>query len=91
MSRSPAAIPRVQMVIAILWPSFLTSGLATIVFFTVFDPVMLANMAGLPTVSHLGGYTIGFFLFWLLTASTSALNCYFQQPCHTAGTPHMGR
>ncbi len=90
MPRSPARIPRIQTVIAILWPSFLTSALATIVFFTLFDPVLLANMAGLPPVSHLGGYTLGFFAFWLLTASTSALTCYFQQPCHTAGTPEAG-
>lgn len=90
MSRTPAAVPRIQMVVAILWPSFLTSGLATILFFTLFDPVLLANMAGLPPVSHLGGYTLGFFAFWLLTALTSALTCYFQQPCHTAGTAEPG-
>ncbi len=85
MSRAPAAVSRIQMVVAILWPSFLTSGLATIFFFTLFDPVLLANLAGLPPISLLGGYSLGFFTFWLLTALTSALTCYFQQPCHTAG------
>ncbi len=90
MSNHRAGVPRIQTVIAILWPSFLTSGLATILFFTLFDPVVLANVAGLPPVSHLGGYTIGFFAFWLLTAVTGVLTCYFQQPCHTVGTPQTG-
>jgi len=90
MPEPKAEIPRLQIVIAILWPSFLTSGLATILFFTLFDPVVLANVAGLPPISHLGGYTIGFFAFWILTAATSALTCYFQQPCHSVGTPEAG-
>jgi hypothetical protein len=81
-------IPTIQKVIAVLWPSFLTSGVATILFFTAFDPQDLAAASGFGHISRLGGYSIGFFLFWLLTAGTCALTCYFQQPCHDnrAGT-----
>jgi hypothetical protein len=76
-----AEIPTIQRVVAILWPSFLTAGLATILFFTAFDPQLLLLLSGHGEISRLGGYTIGFFLFWLLTAVTSALNFFFQAPC----------
>lgn len=74
-------IPVIQKIIAVLWPSFLTSGLATILFFTAFDPEVILMASGYESISRLGGYTIGFFLFWLLTASTCSLTCYFQRPC----------
>lgn len=76
-------IPTIQKVIAVLWPSFLTAGAATILFFTAFDPQLLMVAGGYEPISRLGGYTIGFFLFWLLTASTCVLTCYFQKPCNT--------
>lgn len=75
-------IPTIQKIIAVLWPSFLTAGAATILFFSAFDPELLMVVAGYEEISRLGGYTIGFFLFWLLTSSTCVLTCYFQQPCH---------
>lgn len=75
-------IPKIQKIVAIFWPSFLTAGLATILFFTAFDPQLLMQVSGYGHVSRLGGYTIGFFLFWALTASTCALTCYFQKPCN---------
>lgn len=82
MTLSQQNIPTIQKVIAVLWPSFLTAGAATILFFTAFDPQLLMAVGGYEQVSRLGGYTIGFFLFWLLTASTCVLTCYFQRPCH---------
>lgn len=82
MTSPQKSIPTTQKVIAVLWPSFLTAGVATILFFTAFDPQLLMAVGGYETISPLGGYTIGFFLFWLLTASTCVLTCYFQRPCH---------
>lgn len=73
--------PRIQRVIAVLWPSFLTAGVATILFFTAFDPQLILAVSGYGEVSRMAGYTIGFFIFWLLTASSCALTCYFQRPC----------
>lgn len=75
-------IPTTQRIVAVLWPSFLTAGVATIVFFTAFDPQLLMRLSGYDEISRIGGYTIGFFLFWLLTASTCVLTCYFQRPCN---------
>ncbi|BAZ92797.1 hypothetical protein TspCOW1_23460 [Thiohalobacter sp. COW1] len=74
-------IPLVQRVISILWPSFLTSSLATILFFTAFDPLYLLAGTALAELSRMGAYTLGFFLFWGLTTLTSGLTCYFSQPC----------
>jgi hypothetical protein len=75
-------IPTIQRVIAVFWPSFLTAGLATALFFTAFDPLDLAALLGYPDISRTGVYSIGFFLFWLLTSSTCGLTCYFQRPCN---------
>lgn len=83
MTTQQQNIPTIQKVISVLWPSFLTAGIATILFFTAFDPQLMMALGGFEQVSRLGGYTIGFFLFWLLTASTCVLTCYFQRPCHT--------
>ena len=72
--------PTIQKIIAVLWPSFLTAGVATILFFTAFDPDLLMEVIGYE-MSRLGVYTIGFFLFWILTSTSCALTCYFQRPC----------
>jgi len=74
--------PSVQRVIAVMWPSFLAAVAATVVFFTLFDPVELALLLGVPGFSSLGGYTLGFFFFWIVTAVASWLTVYFARPCH---------
>jgi len=78
--RSDTEIPRIQTTIAILWPSFLVAGIATIIFFTVVDPVDLACSGG-SAISHLAAYSLGFFWFWLLTSSSCLLALYFNKPC----------
>ncbi len=83
MATSPSPISKTQRIISILWPSFLTAGLATVLFFIAFDPEQLVASGLLPAISRLGAYTIGFFLFWLLTAGSCLLTCYFQRPCQT--------
>lgn len=81
--RRQSDIPTTQRIIAVLWPSFLTAGIATILFFTTFNPEEISLcMGSQKPISNIGAYTIGFFLFWLLTSSTCALTCYFQKPCH---------
>lgn len=74
-------IPTIQKVVAVLWPSFLTAGVATILFFAYFDPQLLMQVSGYGEISRMAGYTIGFFLFWLLTSITCVMTCYFQRPC----------
>jgi len=74
-------IPVIQRVIAILWPSFLTAGIATILFTTAFDPeVIFVDY----DVTRLGVYSITFFVFWLLGAVTAMTTCFFLRPCQAA-------
>jgi len=76
-------IPVIQRIIAILWPSFITAGIATILFFTAFDPgVIFIDY----DISRVGAYSVGFFLFWLFGAVTSITTCFFLRPCGTFNT-----
>ncbi|GJL82263.1 MAG: hypothetical protein DHS20C01_18970 [marine bacterium B5-7] len=74
------AIPVIQKAVAIFWSSFIMAGVATLVFFAVFDPFELIAPTWFPNLSRLGAYSIGFFLFWMLTLSTSLLTSFFQRP-----------
>ena len=73
-------IPLIQRVVAILWPSFIMAGIATVLFTTAFDPAVIFIDYD---ISRLGSYTVCFFLFWSLGAITAALTCYFLKPCET--------
>ena len=60
---------------AVLWPSFLTAGIATMVFFANIDPATLRAQT-LPDIeiSRQAGYTVGFLMFWAVCAASSALS-----------------
>lgn len=68
-----------QRLIHILWPSFLVAGVAVIVLTTLFDPLEIAYRGEALFEQRLAAYTVGFFAFWLLGISTSAMTCYFQR------------
>lgn len=73
--------PLSQKAGAILWPSFFAAGVATMVFFALIDPLQLRDM----TFPHIAisrgvGYTIGFFMFWLATASSSLFTWLLLRP-----------
>lgn len=72
------AIPLIQRIVAILWPSFITAGIATILFTTAYDPAVIFVEHD---ISRLGFYSIIFFLFWAFGAITAATTCYFLKPC----------
>jgi hypothetical protein len=72
-----ASLPAVQRVSAVLWPSFLFASAATVVFFALIDPIAMLDCQGAPPLSRTGAYSLGFFLFWLLTAGASASTLYF--------------
>ena len=73
--------PLVQRIGAIVWPSFFAAGVATMVFFAFVDPIELGRMT-LPHVELTRGvgYTIGFFTFWLATASSSLFTWWLLRP-----------
>ena len=66
-----------QAVATVVWISFLTASIATMVFFAVFDPTELASLLDPELeVSRDLGYAIGFFCFWLLAALCSAVTAW---------------
>lgn len=73
-------IPLIQKLVAVFWPSFVTAGVATILFFTAFDPEQVFPEFGL---GRMAIYSIGFFCFWALTASSCALSLFFMKPCES--------
>ena len=55
------------------WASFLMACAASVVFFAAVDPEVLSGNNTLHwEIGRQAGYAIGFFGFWLLTASTAA-------------------
>ena len=66
---------------AILWPSFIAAGLASAVFFAFVDPLHLQAISFPGTaISRELGYTAGFFMFWAVTALSSAITWCLQRP-----------
>jgi len=74
---NPRLIPRSQQMISILWPSFIIAILASGGFFSAFDPRDLFPFDLDIEVSPLAAYSIGFFLFWIISAISSAATLYF--------------
>ena len=74
-------IPKIQKIVSVAWPSFLVAGVATVLFFTSFDPREFLAPTRFAGLSRLGAYSIGFFLFWLVGFASSALTCYFRRTC----------
>lgn len=66
------SVPLVQRAGAVLWPSFFAASVATMVYFAFVDPTEL-GLITFPQVdiSRGWGYTIGFFMFWACTFSSS--------------------
>ena len=73
--------PRAIRLSAILWPSFMVAGVATMLFFAFVDPHEL-NLISFPKIdfSRELGYSLGFFLLWLNTASASYLTALLLGP-----------
>ncbi|HKJ94567.1 MAG TPA: hypothetical protein VKA32_02930 [Gammaproteobacteria bacterium] len=84
----PDARRRLRILGAVLWPSFLTAGVATMVFFANIDPETLRSQT-LPwwEIGRRTGYTLGFFMFWAVCAASSYLTLFlFRTP--TRGKRH---
>ncbi|MEG0185498.1 MAG: hypothetical protein RR704_18825 [Stenotrophomonas sp.] len=70
---------------AVLWPSFIAAGLASVVFFAFVDPLRLQAISFPGTsISRELGYTAGFFMFWAVTALSSAVSGYLLRPMPAA-------
>lgn len=80
--------PLSQKIGAILWPSFFAAGVATMMFFAFVDPLVLRDMSfpSLPMTRGLG-YSIGFFMFWMATASSSLFTWILLRPASRFNRP----
>jgi hypothetical protein len=80
--------PMAQRIGAILWPSFFAAGIATMVFFAFIDPLALRDISFVAwDISREMGYTIGFFMFWLATASASLFTWILLRPASRFNRP----
>jgi len=66
-----------QAVATVVWISFLTAAVATMLFFAMFDPIDLLTL--IEPELELGrqaGYAVGFFFFWIISAACSAVTAW---------------
>lgn len=64
----------------ILWPSFIVGAIGEMIFFAFFDPADLPFSDTAIGQNRIMVYSVGFFIFWLFAAASSALTCYLQLP-----------
>ena len=68
-----------RLLIWVLWPSFLAASVANGIFFTLVDPSELVIFNHPVVIGRMAAYSIGFFAFWMATAASSLLTCFFQR------------
>lgn len=66
-----------QAAFTVVWISFLSAAVATMVFFAIFDPADLGHLIddNLELSQDLG-YAAGFFFFWVLCALCSGVTAF---------------
>ena len=85
-----AQVPKQQRCIAVLWPSFMAAVVATGLFFSAFDPDDLYLFGDQIELSRMGIYSIGFLLFWLVSAISGIGTLYFAMTNCMRNTPESG-
>lgn len=77
--------------ISILWISFLTAILGEVFFFAFIDPQELYLMGKPVRWSPTAIYSVGFLMFWSLTALTAALTHCLRLPPAAIRRPMRGK
>ena len=62
-----------QRVMWIAWPAFLVAGVLEMLVFGMVDPLDMQWFGQPIEMSRQGIYTLSFFVFWAITAASSAL------------------
>lgn len=66
-----------QAVATVIWISFLTAAVATMLFFAFIDPEeLLAAYDPELEIGRQAGYAVGFFFFWFIAAGCSAVTAW---------------
>jgi hypothetical protein len=69
----------VRRAMQVIWPAFLSAAVAELVFFALFDPFELHFFGRPLDWSRQAIYALGFFGFWLLGVTSSALTLMLTQ------------
>lgn len=87
-ARDSGSVPLIQRAGAVLWPSFFAACVATMVFFAFVDPTELGTIT-FPQmhISREWGYTLGFFMFWSCTFSSSLFTLILLRTRREIDTP----
>lgn len=64
----------------VMWPAFLLACVTEMLVFALVDPGDLQWRGAQLTLSRQAVYTVGFFVFWLLAAASSALTVLLAIP-----------
>lgn len=78
-----------QAAFTVVWISFLSAAIATMVFFAIFDPVELGDIFDAESeISHDTGYAAGFFFFWVLCAICSGITAFLVRTAPKRNAKH---
>ena len=69
-----------QRLMWIAWPAFLVAGVLETLVFAVIDPMDIHWLSEGFDLSRQGFYTLAFFVFWMVTALSSALSIFLANP-----------
>ncbi len=64
-----------QAIATVVWISFLSASVATMLFFALFDPVEIFATVAIEVGSQ-SGYALGFFFFWFISAGCSGVTAW---------------
>ena len=78
-----------QALAIVVWISFLSAAIGTMVFFALFDPEDLSGIFDEDLdIGRDAGYAAGFFFFWVLTAICSAVTAWLVRTAPKRNTKH---
>jgi hypothetical protein len=69
IDEAPSPPLAIRRWMAVLWPAFLGAGALCGIVFSVVDPHDLSWFGRPVELSRLAVYTLGFFVFWMVTAA----------------------
>jgi hypothetical protein len=73
-------IPLRQIIISLMWASFISAGITCGLVFAWIDPTFLLDQLGLEQQNRLHGYSLAFFFFWLVGIGNALLTLFFLKP-----------
>jgi hypothetical protein len=80
-----------QRVMWITWPAFIVASVLEMLVFATIDPADMQLFGQPIELSRQGVYTLSFFVFWGITAASSALTCMLtMSPLEVNGKPKQG-